>query len=158
MRRIAASVLTLTLASAGAACGSADEHETPESCLRGPNAYFAALERAPAVVRLPGGTAISGCLVENQGAGDLEAVGGTLIKVATELNGRARRDPGGPPTVQLGYLSGAVERGASDTHGIHVELVRRIEAAALYGPAGKPPPPPFDQAYRKGYAAGRHDG
>src|SRR4051812_11636609 len=115
MRRIAASVLTLTLASAGAACGSADEHETPESCLRGPNAYFAALERAPAVLRLPGGTAISGCLVENQGAGDLEAVGGTLIKVATELNGRARRDPGGPPTVQLGYLSGAVEKGASDT-------------------------------------------
>jgi hypothetical protein len=157
MRRIAL-VLTLALACAGTACGSADEHETPEACLSGPTNFFAALEKAPAAVRLPGGTAISDCLVENQGAGDLETVGGTLIQVATELNGRARRDPGGPPTVQLGYLAGAVENGASETHGVHAELVRRIEAAALYGPAGKPPPPPFDPAYRKGYAAGRHDG
>jgi len=158
MRRLAASVLTLALACAAGGCGSADEHETPEACLSGPTDFFAALEKAPAAVRLPGGTAISDCLVENQGAGDLETVGGTLIEVATELNGRARRDPGGPPTVQLGYLAGAVEQGASDTHGIHTELQRRIEAAALYGPAGKPPPPPFDQAYRKGYAAGRDRG
>jgi hypothetical protein len=139
-------------------CGSADEDSTPEACLSGPNNYFAALEKAADTVRLPGDVVISDCLVENQSAGDLATVGGTLVKVATELNARARRDPGGPPTVQLGYLVGAVEKGASDTHGIHAELLRRIEAAALYGPAGKPPPPPFDQAYRTGYAAGRDRG
>jgi hypothetical protein len=36
--------------------------------------------------------------------------------------------------------------------------VRRVKAAALYSPAGKPPPPPFDQTYEKGYAAGRANG
>ena len=158
MRRYPAMLLALVLAAFATGCGSADEDTTPEACLGGPNQYFTALENAPKPVRLPGDVPISDCLVENQSAGDLATVGGTLVKVATELNARARRDPGGPPTVQLGYLVGAVEKGASDTHGIHAELQRRIEAAALYGPAGKPPPPPFDQAYRTGYAAGRDRG
>jgi hypothetical protein len=52
MRRIAASVLTLALACAGAGCGSADEHETPGACLSGPSAYFTATEKAPAAVGL----------------------------------------------------------------------------------------------------------
>ncbi len=78
--------------------------------------------------------------------------------VATTLNEQARRDPGGAPTVQLGYLVGAIARGTGDTQGIHAELQRRIEAAALYSPAGKPPPEPFDHAYQKGYAAGKEDG
>ena len=64
----------------------------------------------------------------------------------------------GRSTVQLGYLVGAVTRGASDTGGIHDELLRRVEAAALYSPAGKPPPQPFDHQYVKGYAAGRRHG
>jgi hypothetical protein len=159
MRRISCSMLLLALAAAFATgCGSADEHSTPAACLSGGKPYFTALEKAPGAVRLDGDVPISGCLAQNQSAGDLATVGDTLVKVTTELNARARRDPGGPPTVQLGYLVGAVDRGASDTHGIHAELQRRIEAAALYGPAGKPPPPPFDQTYRKGYAAGRTDG
>jgi hypothetical protein len=158
MRRLSPPVVLIALALIVAGCGSADEDSTPVACLSGPNQYFTALENAPKPVRLPGDVPISDCLVENQSAGDLATVGGTLVKVATELNARARRDPGGPPTVQLGYLVGVVEKGASDTHGIHAELLRRIEAAALYGPAGKPPPPPFDQAYRTGYAAGRDRG
>jgi hypothetical protein len=153
-----AALAICALLTAAVGCGSADQDSTPEACLSGSSHYFAALERAGDTVRLPGAVPISDCLVENQGAGDLATVGGTLVKVATQLNAEARRDPGGPPTVQLGYLVGAVEKGASDTHGIHAELVRRIDAAALYGPGGKPPPPPFDQTYRKGYAAGRDDG
>ena len=156
--RFLALVLALVMAAVAIGCGSADEDSTPEACLGGANQYYAALQKAADPVRLPGDVPISDCLVENQSAGDLATVGGTLVKVATELNAKARRDPGGPPTLQLGYLVGAVEKGASDTHGIHAELQRRIEAAALYGPAGKPPPPPFDQTYRKGYAAGRSDG
>ena len=141
-----------------AGCGSADQGETPDACLSGPTYFASALEKAPGAVRLPGGTPISDCLVANQSTGDLTNVGDDLLGLATQLNARARRDPGGPATVQLGYLVGALTGAGSDSQGIHTELVRRIEAAALYSPAGKPPPQPFDREYRKGYAAGRQDG
>ena len=156
MRRTLLLLLAAVFAVAG--CGSADEGDTSDACLSGPTYFASALEKAPGAVRLPGGTPISGCLVANQSTGDLTNVGADLLQVATQLNAKARRDPGGAATVQLGYLIGAVTRGASDTHGIHNELFRRIEAAALYSPAGKPPPQPFDHEYRKGYAAGRQDG
>jgi hypothetical protein len=156
VRRTAPLVLLLALAVAG--CGSADQDSTPVACLNGPGAFVDALSKAPGAVRLAGGVPISDCLVQNQSAGDLATVGGTLVAVTTKLNAGARQDPGGAPTVQLGYLVGAVTRGAAGTQGIHAELVRRIEAAALYSPAGKPPPEPFDHTYEKGYAAGRDDG
>ena len=156
MRLFAPLALLAALTFAG--CGSADEDTTPAACLSGQGSFTTALRKAPATVRLSGGTPISGCLVRNQGAGDLAQVGGTLVRVSTSLNAAARQDPGGPPTVQLGYLVGAVARGASDTGGIHAELLRRVQAAALYSPAGKPPPEPFDHTYEKGYAAGRDDG
>jgi hypothetical protein len=156
MRRLAP--LLLIAALAAAACGSADEGSTPDACLSGPTYFFAALEKAPGAVRLPGGTPISDCLARNQSTGDLTTVGETLVRVATQLNARAHANPGGAPTVELGYLVGAVTSAAGETGGIHAELQRRIEAAALYSPAGKPPPEPFDHAYQKGYAAGKDDG
>ena len=156
MRRIA---LILALALLAAGCGSSDEGDTPEACLGGARAYLAALESADfELVRLADGVPISDCLPENQSAGDLATVGATLVEVATKLNAQARQRHGAAATVQVGYLVGAVEKGASETHGIHAELLRRIEAAALYSPGGKPPPPPFDQRYRKGYAAGKDSG
>jgi hypothetical protein len=141
-----------------AACGSDDEDTTPAACLSGQKAYAEALQDAPGAVRLDGETPISDCLVRNQGAGDLARIGTILVGLTTDLNAEARDDPGGPPTVQLGYLVGAVTRGGEETQGIHAELIRRVEAGALFSPAGKPPPPPFDQTYRKGYAAGSNDG
>jgi hypothetical protein len=153
-----ATLLVPLAALALGACGSADEAKTPDACLSGAGYFSSALQRAPERVRLPGDVPISGCLVRNQGTGDLTNVGSTLVGVATELNAKARREPGGPPTVQLGYLVGAVTRGAAKTQGIHSELQRRVEAAALYSPAGKPPPEPFDHTYEKGYAPGRDDG
>jgi hypothetical protein len=157
MHRIAC-LCTLLLLAVMAGCGSDDEDSTPVACLEGAGTYLDALERAPRPVRLDDDVPISGCLVPNQSAGDLTNVGGTILEVTTQLNAEARREPGGPPTVQLGYLVAAVDKGAEETEGIHAELQRRIESAALYGPAGKPPPPPFDQTYRRGYAAGRDDG
>jgi hypothetical protein len=139
-------------------CGSADQDTTPVACLNGPKTFSDALAKAPGAVRLSGGVPISDCLVQNQSAGDLAQVGGTLVELTTQLNAKARNDPGGDPTIQLGYVIGAVQRGAVDTQGIHAELVRRLEAAALFSPAGKPPPEPFDHTYQKGYAAGRDDG
>ena len=156
MRRTAPLILLVALALA--ACGSADQDNTPATCLNGSRAFSDALQAAPGVVRLSGEVPISDCLVSNQSAGDLARVGGTLVALATKLNAQAHQDPGGAPTLQLGYLVGAVTRGAGNTQGIHAELVRRIEAAALYSPAGKPPPEPFDHTYEKGYAAGKDDG
>ena len=141
------------------ACGNANEQgHTPDACLSGPSGYLAALRSAPGQVRLPGNTPISGCLVSNQTAGDLANVGNDLLSVATDLNAQARRDPGGKAAVQLGYLVGAATRGASETAGIHDVLIHRLEAAALYSPAGKPPPQPFDHKYETGYAAGKEHG
>jgi hypothetical protein len=151
-------VLLVPLLLGLAACGSAEESQTPDGCLSGPGSYTAALKRAPGDVRLPGGVAISDCLVRNQQTGDLTNVGSYLLRVATQLNAQARREGAAAPTVQLGYLVGAVARGTANTGGIHSELQRRIEAAALYSPAGKPPPEPFDHRYEKGYAAGKDHG
>ena len=76
-------------------------------------------------MRLNGETPISDCLVDDQSAGDLADVGASLVRTATFLSAGAERDPGGPQTVQLGYLIGAVQEGASETSGIHADLVRR---------------------------------
>ncbi len=156
MRRSAPLVLIVVLAGVG--CGSADQDKTPAACLDGARGFASALRAAPGDVRLAGNVPISDCLVENQRVGDLANVGATLVKLSTTLNAAARQDPGGPPTVQLGYLVGAVAKGASETAGIHAELLRRVQAAALYDPAGKPPPEPFDHTYKKGYAAGQDHG
>ena len=157
MRR--AGALVITAAIAIAACGGTTEvAKTPDPCLSGPVYFNAALKKAPGEVRLPGGTRISDCLVENQPTGDLANVGQYLVKVATTLNARTRTDPSGAATVQLGYLVGAVTRGASDTHGIHTELLRRVRSAAFYTPGGKPTSAAFYHSYGSGYAAGRRDG
>ncbi len=152
-------VTALAVAATGlAACGNSGNEDTPVACVGGAEAFRQALAGAPGEVRLGGGTKISDCVVDGQAGGQLASTGQALVLAATQLNEAARRDPGGPEAVQLGYLVGALTGAGSDSQGIHTELVRRIEAAALYSPAGKPPPQPFDREYRKGYAAGRQDG
>jgi len=140
-----------------AGCGSQDE-TTPIACLEGPAAYEKALAAAPGEVLLGGETPISGCLVRNQQGGDLATVGEALVVVATKLNAEARAEPGGAANVQLGYLLGAVQRGAEHGEGIHTDLVRRLTVAARYAPGTQPLPPAFYRAYRTGYAAGHSDG
>ena len=107
-------------------------------------------------MRLAGETPISDCLVDDQSAGDLADVGASLVRTATLLSAAAERDPGGAQTVRLGYLVGAVQEGASETSGIHTDLVRRIEASARYPKARGTSS--FDLAYARGYAAGRSGG
>ncbi len=94
--------------------------------------------------------------MDDQSAGDLADVGASLVRTATLLSAAAERDPGGPQTVQLGYLIGAVQEGASETSGIHADLVRRLEAASRYCSARGTSA--FDLAYARGYAAGRSGG
>lgn len=150
-----AAALAVFFASAG--CGSTDD-STPVACLEGPGPYLAAMKEAPGAVELQDGTPISGCLVGNQQAGDLAAVGGALVTVATRLNAAARARPGGAANLRLGYLLGAAQRGAGGTGGIHADLIRRLTAAAHYSPGGAPLPPSFPPTFRRGLQAGEARG
>lgn len=140
-----------------AGCGGREE-ATPVACLEGANAYLRALEAAPGEVLLAGETPISSCLAENQGGGDLAAVGGAMVEAATRLNAAAREDPNGDAAVELGYLLGAASRGAEGTEGIHADLLRRLVVAARFAPGKQPLPPALLAAYRKGFDAGRAGG
>jgi hypothetical protein len=155
MRR--AALVFIPLALVGAGCGSSGG-ETPDACLSPARAYLSALADAPGEVRLAGEVPISDCLGETQGAGTQADVGQTMIAVATELNAEARPDPGGPETVELGYLVGAVRKGAAQSSGINADLVRRLEAAARFKPGPGIFGAAFEHAYGKGYAAGQETG
>jgi hypothetical protein len=135
-------------------CGSSGGEAAPAACLAPTVDYLKALESAPAEVRLGGTTAISDCFT---GAEDPD-VGQTVIRAATELNAEARRDPGGPRTVSLGYLAGAVHKGAEQAAGADADLVRRLDAAARFSPGGGTLGAAFERAFGKGYAAGQQGG
>lgn len=138
-------------------CGSADD-STPVACLEGSDAYAQALGAAPGEVLLGDETLISECLTRNQSSGDLTRVGEAMIVTATALNAEARAEPGGDAAVQLGYLLGAVKRGAEESEGIHSDLVRRLVVAARFAPDRQPLSPAFQREYRSGYAAGQSNG
>ena len=155
MRRLA---LPLALCVTLAACSSGGGEGTPPACLGSAGDYLRALEAAPDEVRLEGGTAISDCIVSDQDPAELGMVGESVVEAATDLNASARRDPAGHSTVRLGYLVGAVQRGASGTGGIHPDLVRRLDAAARFNEGGRPLPASFERAFGRGYAAGQETG
>jgi len=138
-----------------AGCGNSQDDQAPAACLVGNEAYLKALEKAPGPVLLGGTTPISECLVPEQDAGQLANIGEEMIVAATKLNAQARQDPGGPASVQLGYLIGAVSKGADP---IHADLVRRLNASARFSQTGGPLPASFERAFGRGYAAGRSSG
>jgi len=140
-----------------AGCGGQDD-STPVACLEGAGAYEKALREAPGEVLLGGETPISDCLASNQSAGDLARVGEATVETATTLNAEAREADGGQAAVELGYLLGAVQRGAEDSEGIHADLVRRLTVAARFAPGKEPLSPQFLSAYREGFDAGRSGG
>ena len=138
-------------------CGEQDD-STPVACLEGAGAYEKALADAPGKVLLGGETPISECLTRNQSTGDLTRVGEALIETATTLNAEGRAEPGGEANLQLGYLIGAVQRGAEESEGIHTDLVRRLTVAARYAPGKEPLSEEFLATYREGFDAGRAGG
>lgn len=140
-----------------AGCGSQND-STPVACLEGAGAYEKALRDAPGEVLLSGETPISDCLTQNQSGGDLARVGEATVETATTLNAEARKADGGQPAVELGYLLGAVQRGAEDSEGIHADLVRRLTVAARFAPGKEPLSPQFLSAYREGFDAGHSSG
>ena len=147
MGRLAIVVLAAAVLSG---CAREQEAELPASCRAGPEAVQAALARAPEPVTLDG-TPLSGCLARSGDPGEIQQVGGDFLTVTTVLAAEARRDPESPEALRLGYLVGAVRRGATTTQGFHAEMVRRIEQELL----------PLDtstRAFRRGQRAGRADG
>lgn len=140
-----------------AGCGRGED-STPAACLEGSGAYLRALETAPGEVLLGGETPISECLAENQDGGALATVGTATVEAATELNAAARAEPGGDANLQLGYLVGAMRRGAEETEGIHSDLVRRVVVAARFAPGREPLSREFLAAYARGFDAGREGG
>jgi hypothetical protein len=138
-----------------AGCGSGDGDETPVACLVPASDYLEALGSAPGSVRLAEETPISDCVTSGQASADLNQVGQSVIQAATKLNAEARADPSGHSTVELGYLVGAVQEGASATE---MDLVRRLDAAARFNEGGKALGAAFERAFGRGYAAGQETG
>jgi hypothetical protein len=137
------------LAVAAAGCRE-EEPELPAACRAGAVEVGQALTAAPREVRLDG-TTLSECVDGSTDAADLEAVGGTLVDVATRLAKKARSEPEGAAALQLGYLLGAVRRGAEKTPGTHYDVVKRLEQEA--GDLSR-----RSDAFRTGERAGRASG
>jgi hypothetical protein len=147
-RSPAAAAVLGALALAG--CLREEEVGLPAACRADAAGVTQALERAPAPVRLDG-IPLSGCLVRKSDPSDVQAVGASYLQVAVELAAAARTQPEGPAAVRLGYLIGAVRRGAAGTQGIHDELVRRLEQELVPLDTGT-------RAFRRGERAGRESG
>ena len=148
MGRLTIPALTVALLLGG--CARETEPQLPAACRSGAEAVRVALEQAPEPVTLAG-TRLSECLGRAGATADIQQVGGYYLEAATVLAADARRDPDGPAAVRLGYLVGAVRRGAASTQGFHAEMVRRIEQETL----------PLDtraRAFRAGERAGRAAG
>ena len=150
-----AAVLLAAAAIAVAGCGTEQNDDAPAECQVGSEGYLRALERAPGEVRLGGTTPISSCLVPEQSGGQLASIGQEMIIAATKLNAESRRDPAGPAAVQLGYLLGAVSKGADP---IHTDLVRRLNSGARFSETGGTLSARFERAFGRGYAAGQQSG
>lgn len=110
-----------------AACSSEEEDALPAACRAGQAAVTRALGDAPEPVTLGGGTTISDCFARGGEAGDVQTVGFALTGTVAELAREARADPDGRAALELGYLVGAVRRGAERTPGLYDELARRVE-------------------------------
>ena len=126
-----------------AGCARDDgEAELPDACTGSADAFVAALQSAPEPV-LVDDVRISDCLAKDSSTGDVQAVGVVLVETAQRLARDGDR-------IALGYLVGALRRGARESQGIHLELVRRVEqeAAPFAGSAA------FDRGVRAGRTSG----
>lgn len=152
-RWVSGAVGLFAVATVAIACAPQGGDEAlPVACAAGPETVRDALGAAPRPVRIDG-TPLSACLEPASDGADLQTVGTSLVGAATELAGPAERRPEGEAAMRLGYLVGAVQRGAgrANAQGINSELVRRVEQElALVDPASR--------AVREGLRAGRSTG
>jgi hypothetical protein len=132
-------------------CGGGQD-PPPTACSDGARTVLGALQRAPGDVSLEGGTLISTCVRRSLDTGQIQTLGFTYLAAAnSELQLMPHSDAA---ALQLGFLVGAVRRGANKTNGVQLELVRRLDQVAGVGG----PPGPRRAAYRRGMAAGEDHG
>jgi hypothetical protein len=108
-----------------AGCGE-QKAALADACTDPPAAVLAALAKAPRDVVLEGGVSISDCVSKTEDAAELQNVGSILSSAGSTLVRRAETDA--RAAVQLGYLVGAVEKGATGTGGFQDELVFRMRS------------------------------
>jgi hypothetical protein len=135
-----------------AGCGSSGPGPLPAACLGEPAAIARALERAPAAATLADGTQLSRCVRLVRDDGELQELGVSLMQVADGLRARAAADP--VAALRLGYLVGAVRRGAAATPGVAAQLARRVEQAAALDVAGAAARAELARGIRLGEAGG----
>lgn len=143
----ASAVIGLALAALVAGCGSEPE-QLPPACGAGPDEVTAALAKAPGAVALTDGTLLSDCVAKATDDADLQMVGLALTPAADRLatHGDERS------ALRLGFLVGAVRRGASTSNGVSLELVRRMESRVRYDD------PALLEAAERGARAGEDHG
>lgn len=140
------------LAAAAGCAPQEKEQSLPVECELGQEAVTDALRAAPRPVRMDG-LPLSACFSPTSDGADLQSVGVTFVGAAGSLADQARTEPEGAAATQLGYLIGAMRRGAGgfETQGIHTELVRRVEQELTLVD-------PDSRALREGLQAGERTG
>ena len=140
------------LAAALTGCGNGEPARVADACLDPPARIVTALAAAPDRVELEGGTTLSDCVRLATDAGDLQNVGAIFSSAGSALRHEADRKESA--AVQLGYLVGAVEKGARNTGGFQDELVFRMRSFA----DDRGLPAPRRAALERGRRAGRAAG
>jgi hypothetical protein len=149
--RVATLAAALTAVASLAACGR-EETTPPAACSSSSDAIITALAAAPGPVRLQGGVSLSTCVNKSRSDGDLQSIGALLTTAGDRL--ALTVDGNDTAALELGYLVGAVRKGARTTNGIHAEIVRRLEqVTGLDGPS-----PARRAAYGRGLRAGERHG
>ena len=146
-------LLVTTLASCSRTSGS---EKVPSACTDGePLARVAALRsalaQAPGPVAFQDGTKISDCLAHDADSGDIQEVGSMLLTVTQQVMGAASGPHDARALVELGYIEGAVHRGAAKAQGVDGEIERRIQQEMTPVDTGS-------GAFRRGEQAGRSGG
>ena len=153
-RRALPTLVALALL-AGCARTSGSVHP-PSACTGGATAdrvaaIRVALAKAPGPVALRDGTRISDCLARLADSGDVQTVGSMMLALTQRLADEASGAAPDQALTQLGYVIGAVQRGAAHAPGVDSELVRRLEQELAAVDTGS-------AAYRAGERAGRATG
>jgi hypothetical protein len=133
-----------------AGCGNRDV-VVPSECEEGPNVVRSALRAAPGNVRLDGRVKISDCFQQAAPPASVQNLGSTFLATAQQLAEQVRAHPHSAAAVQLGYLIGALRRGAGTRTGVHYEAVRRVQQELTGLDMNTP-------EFRRGLEAGRKEG
>jgi hypothetical protein len=144
-------VASAAAAALAAGCGGGDA-PPPAACSSGPRIVLGVLRDAPGAVAFDDRTLISTCVKRSTDTGQAQTLGFAYVTAAESLLKRMAHSH--TAALQLGFLVGAVRRGANQTNGLQLELVRRLDqVAGVGGPAGT-----RGTAYRRGMAAGEDHG